>query len=613
MLNLNSALAPNTILTLSGAGAGIFNIPNAQTYTGATYISGGFVNVGTSTSLGTGAGAVLNITGGNLESNATVNLTNPLNFSNASVSFSGQQNITLSGNGTLTGVNTLTLANFGQAALTGNLSGSGSLVLAQPPGNVALNTQLGYSNLLISGQNTFTGGTTIVGSIDNIVVGIEQHRHDQRPLWHRALDPDLGHALRHCHWGNPDQPGDVERQRGLGPLSMNGFSSSSSGLTFSGSVTLASNSTISVTPGGPGFVVSGNISGSGQLTVTGLGSLTLSNSGNTYSGGTVLNAGNVATTFGTLTIGSSSNFALGTGPLGIGPLTFTGGTLRATSPLTLQNRLSFSNGSTTGSSYVAFSGSPMTFSNVWRQHDHGHGQPDRQHQHHVQRTVGRRPIARQRGPVLRVEHAVPAGDADTYSATTTVNSGNLVLDANGSLNTSGVFVDVGGTFTEDNTTAGGGNPLPARPAPGSELRDEPQRRHVRSERRHRRFHGEFRFQRFGRAKRQFDDHHRLESNLKSGDDHDRDSLPVLRGDSQLPDRGQPDPGQCLQSDRDWLVWLQPGFRGFGERRAALRRGDGPHHLQQRLQPGDGERLRPSAGPASGQLYAGGVVDLYQHR
>ena len=53
VLNLNSAVAANSILTFSGSGAGVFNLPNAQNYTGATYLAGGFVNVGTNNSLGT--------------------------------------------------------------------------------------------------------------------------------------------------------------------------------------------------------------------------------------------------------------------------------------------------------------------------------------------------------------------------------------------------------------------------------------------------------------------------------------------------------------------------------------------------------------------------------
>ena len=187
--------------------------------------------------------------------------------------------------------------------------------------------------------------------------------------------------------------------------------------------------------------------------------MTLSNSGNTYSGGTVLNAGGVAASFGTLTIGSSSNFNLGTGPLGIGPLTFTGGTLRATSPLTLQNQLSFSNGTTTGNSYVAFSGSPMTFSNSGNNTITGTANLIV----NTNTTINER-LGDGQSPgsldLFSGSSTLFLQAMDTYSATTTVNSGNLVLDANGSLNTSGVFVDVGGTFTEDNTTASGGNPLP---------------------------------------------------------------------------------------------------------------------------------------------------------
>ena len=218
IFNLFSQLAPTTTLTLSGTSAGTFNIPNAQTYTGPTYLSGGIYDVGNNTSLGVGPAAVLNITGGYLQGNASITLANPISFTNAAFDFYGTQNITLSGNATLTGVNTVNLANFGQAVLSGTISGSGSLTVAQPPGpNTEANVEFGFSNLTITGQNTYTGGTSIVGSFCNVVAGLEQHRHDQRPLWHRPLDPHRGRTLRHCHGGIDQQPGDFERHRGLGP------------------------------------------------------------------------------------------------------------------------------------------------------------------------------------------------------------------------------------------------------------------------------------------------------------------------------------------------------------------------------------------------------------
>ena len=496
----------------------------------------------------------MNIIGGDLESNATINLSNPLNLNNASVDFAGQQNITLSGNGTLTGVNTLTLANYGQAVLSGTLSGSGSLVLAQPPGTDALNIQVGYSNLLITGQNTYTGGTTIVGSNDNIVVGSSSIGLTSGPFGTGPLTLTSATLYGDAKGETLTNPVTLNGSVTLAPSSMNGSSSSSSGLTFSGLVTLASNSTISVTSGGPGFVLSGNISGSGQLTVSGLGSLTLTGSANTYSGGTVFNAGNVATGLGTLTVANSS-------ALGNGLLTLTGGTLRATSPITLQNLLSFTNGSTIGSSYVAFSGSPMTFSNSGNNLITSTANLIV----NTNTTFNEKLVDGQSAGTLDLfsgSSTLFLQAADTFTGYTTVNSGTLVLDANGSLNTGAVFVDVGGTFTEDNTTAGGGNPLPAGRllalSFGMNLNG-----------------GTFDLkggtggstENFGFSGLvvQSGNSTIITDSSQTGSPATITtgiSLQVFGGDSQLPDCGQPDPGQCLQSDRDWLVWRQPGFAGL---------------------------------------------------
>ena len=52
------------------------------------------------------------------------------------------------------------------------------------------------------------------------------------------------------------------------------------------------------------------VSGNGQLTIAGLGSLTLTDMNNTFSGGLVLNAGGLGAT-GTLIVASSTGTTLG--------------------------------------------------------------------------------------------------------------------------------------------------------------------------------------------------------------------------------------------------------------------------------------------------------------
>jgi hypothetical protein len=86
--------------------------------------------------------------------------------------------------------------------------------------------------------------------------------------------------------------------------------------------------------------------------------LTLSGTNNTYSGGTVLNAGSWSTALGTVVLCNGNVF-------GTGLLTLTNGNLQASTPVTITNPVAFANGTdTVGTSYVGFSGSPINFSNT---------------------------------------------------------------------------------------------------------------------------------------------------------------------------------------------------------------------------------------------------------
>ncbi|MCY2987135.1 MAG: autotransporter-associated beta strand repeat-containing protein, partial [Planctomycetota bacterium] len=256
---------------LAKLGSGTLILSNTgNTYSGDTWIQAGELRLGNAgvlpdggrVTLANASGAVLNLNG----HDETI----------GSLSGGG----TLGGN-VLLGTATLTLGGDDSSPLfSGNLSGSGGL------------TKTGTGTLTLAGQDAYTGNTTI--SNGTLKLGSNQ-------------------ALA---------PGNVAV---AGRLDLAGYSGAIQGLTGSGRVdTTAGASTLTVGLGDASSTFVGQmINSSGLLTLakTGSGLLTLSGS-NSYSGGTLLNAG-------TLSIGADVNL----GDLG-GNLTMTNNaTLRFTATL----------------------------------------------------------------------------------------------------------------------------------------------------------------------------------------------------------------------------------------------------------------------------------------
>ncbi|WP_407051591.1 autotransporter-associated beta strand repeat-containing protein [Methyloraptor flagellatus] len=261
------SVATGTVLTLTGvlggtggltaSGAGTLVLSGTNTYTGGTTISAGTLQIASNTALGSGA---LSLGGGTLSTTGT---------------------FTFNRNVTLTSSSAVSVATGTTLTLSGVVSGGGGL------------TTNGAGTLVLSGANTYTGGTTIAGGTVQI-----------------AANSGLGNS------GGAVTLSD-------GTLAVTATFSSSRVTTLSGS-----GGTI-VPASGTSLIWSGKISGSGALTKSGAGTLVLGGA-NDYTGGTTINSG---------TVSINADNRLGDTS---GALTMAGGTLATSASLTISRAVSLS-------------------------------------------------------------------------------------------------------------------------------------------------------------------------------------------------------------------------------------------------------------------------------
>ena len=363
-----------TTTGLTKAGAGTLLLSGANTYTGGTTITAGTLQLSGAGTLGSTTGS-LTVNGGTLNLNGTTQTVGALNGSGGSI---------LNNSGT----STLTVGN-------GDASGSYSGTLAAGTGTLAL-TKTGTGTLALSGNNTYTGTTTISGGILNI--------QSNTALGSATGGTTVasGATLQLQHATGLSVGGEALNLSGTGALGQSGALVNVSGAnSYAGLITLGASSVISVdsgslsltnagTIGGSGFDVTLTGAGSGTLASiigTGSGSLTKSGTGtwtltgaNTYSGTTSITAGvlNIqnasglgATTNGTtvssgaalelqgsLAIGAEALTLNGTGISGTGALRSISGTSSWAGALTLgsDSSIGVDAGSLTISGAVAGSG-----------------------------------------------------------------------------------------------------------------------------------------------------------------------------------------------------------------------------------------------------------------
>jgi fibronectin-binding autotransporter adhesin len=265
--------------TLTKNGAGTWTLFGANTYTGATSINAGILNIQNPTALGTTAAGTTVSSGATLQLQGSVSVgAEDLTISGAGaagqngalVNVSGTNNygglITLAGDSTISSdVGTLNLTNTGiitgagfGLTLTGAGNGTISSIIATGTGTLTKNAAGTWT---LSGENTYTGATMVNGG--TLRAGVANTLPSQT-----ALSVATGATF-----------------------DLNNFTQSIGSLAGAGSVTLG---TATLTTGNDNTSTdfSGVISGLGGVTKVGTGTWTLSStSTNTYTGPTTVDAG----------------------------------------------------------------------------------------------------------------------------------------------------------------------------------------------------------------------------------------------------------------------------------------------------------------------------------
>ena len=297
--------------TLAKTGTGTILLTAANSFTGATTISNGVLQIGNAAALGTtGAGTTINA-GGELElvSDGMV-LTEALTLNGGSFCNG-------SGTNTYSGTLTLTASSFLDAdstklTITSGISGAYGL------------TKDGPGIIEFKGTNTYTGATHVLDGTLTLSNG--------------AAIVDTGAVILHNVAGVTLE---LNANETIGSLAGGG--------TTGGDVNLGSGTLTTGDASNTSF--DGRISGSGALTKVGTGTMTLSGS-NSFTGGTTI-------TGGTLSVAASSAMGLEAGHLTIG----NGATLLATESFSTSRAttLGGSGGAASGGSFEVAAGKLLAY------------------------------------------------------------------------------------------------------------------------------------------------------------------------------------------------------------------------------------------------------------
>ncbi|HJT25542.1 MAG TPA: autotransporter domain-containing protein, partial [bacterium] len=272
ILNLNLPSNQSFAFNITGTGSletsgtHTLTLSGTNSYSGATYLNGGILSIGSSTNIGSGN---INFGGGTLQTTSTTTLSN--NMSGAGVINAGSNSLTLTGDiSSMTSLNIasghLDLDPSANETLNFGISGAGSLSLD------------GSSVVTLSGpgSNTYSGGTALNG------VTVVMTNTDV-----------LGTGTVTLNGGNLEAslPLAVSPNFVLGADSTLG---GTSGINFFGNFNLGGH-ILTVTEVGETELLQGVISGSGSLVENASGGTLFLFSNDSYTGGTTITAGTLQT------------------------------------------------------------------------------------------------------------------------------------------------------------------------------------------------------------------------------------------------------------------------------------------------------------------------------
>ena len=342
-----AGIAGPASLTMNGPGT--LTINNSNSYTGGTTISGGLLNVNNSSALGSGT---FTIAGGTLDSTSGgVTLASGAQNWNADFSFNGSNSLNLgSGSVTLGAPVQVTVAN-NTLTVGGGISGGYGLTLA------------GSGTLLLTGANTYNGGTTIGSGTLQIGTGGSLSPSGSVTLGGGAGSGVLalgngaaavnqtisGLTISGIGAANSVNSGSIAASTltiGPGGIVANASGAINAPLAFgagqawttdpaqtlavNGNVSTGGNAALTIAGGGTA-IVTGAISGGGGLTVS---NGTLSISGSSSAFGTLL-IGNVGSSTNTPTLNISGGAASFTGGIGFGSAAGARGVLNVSNTATV--------------------------------------------------------------------------------------------------------------------------------------------------------------------------------------------------------------------------------------------------------------------------------------
>jgi fibronectin-binding autotransporter adhesin len=447
--------------TLNKIGAGTFTLTGANTYTGATTVSTGVLNIQNNTALGTNAGATTIANGAALEvQGGLAAVAENITLNGTGVANNGALR-NVSGNNTLSGAVTLGSAtkiqsDAGLLTLSGAIGGSGQNLTLDGAGNITVSgvigtaagtlTKTGIGYAILSGANTYTGATTVSAGTLEV--------QNAAGLGTSAGGTSVTSGATLAFSGGITSP--------EGPLTLNGNGVGNLGAlrglfganTLSGAIALGSETYIGVDSGAT-LTSTGAISGGFGITKVGTGTLVLNSAtANTYTGTTAVSAGTLevqrSTSLGSInatTVADASTLRVNSSGLSLAEnITVTGNGFAGAGAI--QN----TGGSNTITGLVSMTGNTLVASdstNVL--------------------TVNGAISGAGFNLVKTGDGGLTLAGANTYTGTTTLRNGTLTLAANAPIGANGALGNASSNVQIGDASTAGGNNLSLLVGPGTGL------------------------------------------------------------------------------------------------------------------------------------------------